>query len=187
MGKVIFHMAMSLDGFVAASNGDESSLHLNLGDEPYGLLQDMIKTTGAVVMGKRAFEMAEPDWYVDNYEYQVPIFVVTHTAPEKQPKQDDHLSFTFVTTGLANAIQQAKQAAADQQVTVIGGANIAQQGIRSRLFDEIIVSVAPVLLGEGLRLFDHLGGKPIVLQRVKVIESAARTDLWFRLPPGPEL
>lgn len=72
VGKVIFHMAMSLDGFVAASNGDESSLYLNLGDEPYALLQDMKKATGAVVMGKRAFEMAEPDWYVGNYEYQVP-------------------------------------------------------------------------------------------------------------------
>ena len=65
-------------------------------------------------MGKRAFAMGDPDSYVGNYEFQVPIFVLTHHVPQHTPKQDDKLTFTFVTDGIESAIRQAKQAAGDK-------------------------------------------------------------------------
>lgn len=69
-------------------------------------------------MGRRAFQMADdPDWYVGNYEFQVPIFVLTHELPAVPPKQDERLTFTFVADGLESAISQAMVAAGDRAVT----------------------------------------------------------------------
>jgi dihydrofolate reductase len=74
-------------------------------------------------MGRRTFDMAEdPDWYVGNHEFQVPIFVLTHQPPAVAPKQDERLTFTFVTDGVASAVAQAKAAAGERVVGVIGAA-----------------------------------------------------------------
>lgn len=90
----------------------------------FRMLIDAIKNTGAVVMGKHAYEMAnDPDWYAGNYEFQTPIFLQTHTTPEKHPKETEKLTFTFVTDGIENAIAQAKAAAGEKDVQVIGGAS----------------------------------------------------------------
>jgi len=77
-----------------------------------------VDQTGAVVMGRRTFEMGDPDSFVGNYEFQVPIFVVTHHPPAVPPKPDEHLTFAFVTEGVEAAIEQAKAAAADKVVQV---------------------------------------------------------------------
>ncbi len=160
---------MSLDGFIQDRNGDVSRLYPDLAAlRKTEMLQESIQTTGAVVMGRRAFDMGDPDWYVDNYEYQVPIFVLTHAVPEKLPKENEKLTFTFVTSGIESAIAQAKAAAGDKQVTVIGGAHTAQQCIRAGLVD-------------GLRFFEHLGTEPIELEKMRVIESPTRMDLRFRV------
>src|SRR5215207_4419049 len=115
-------MTMSLDGFINDQNGSVASLYPDLEElqntEP---LQEAIKTTGAVVMGWHAFAMAEnPDLYAGNYEFQVPIFVLTHEPPKKHPKETRDLTFTFVTEGIKNAIEQAKAAARGKDVTIIG-------------------------------------------------------------------
>ncbi|HBY98525.1 MAG: dihydrofolate reductase family protein [Ardenticatenaceae bacterium] len=125
--------------------------------------------------------MGDPDWYVGNYEFQVPIFVLTHTVPEKLPKQSQRLTFTFVTDGIESAIRQAKAAAGDKNVTVIGGASTVQQCIHAGLADEIHIDIMPLLLGEGLRLFEDLGAEPIELETTRVIESAGVTHLGFRI------
>jgi len=180
MSKVSLSMSMSLDGFIRDQMGDE-----RLYDGEYDasdLLEELIRDTGAVLMGRNAYEMSgDPDWYADNYEYQVPIFVATREAPRKSPKQTDRLTFTFVTEGLERAVEQAKAAAGDKQVTVIGGANIAQQLLVAELLDEIQIGIMPVLLGDGLRLFEHLGGRRIRLEKLKIKESGPRTDVWFRV------
>ena len=116
-----------------------------------------IEQTGAVVMGRRTFEMGDPDSYVGNYEFQVPILVVTHHPPAVPPKQDEHLTFTFVTEGVETAIEQAKAAAADKVVQVVGGASILQQLLRAGLVDELHLAVMPVVFGGGLRLLENLG------------------------------
>lgn len=181
MGKVIVGATMSLDWFMNDRNGDVSRLYPDLEAlRKTEMLAEEIQTTGAVVMGRRAYDMAEGD--LTDYEFQVPIFVLTHSVPEKVAKgENDTLTLTFVTDGIERAIEQAKAAAGDKHVMVIGGANTAQQCLRSGLVDEIHIGIVPVLLGEGLRFFESLESEQIELERIKVFESPARTDLWFRV------
>jgi len=153
MATVVFGMAMSLDGFVNDRDGDVSRLYPDFEAFRSGeVLQESIATTGAVVMGQRAYEMGDPDSYAGNYEYQAPIFVLTHHVPEKRPKQGGRLTFTFVTDGIRSVMEKAKAAAGDKNVTVIGGANTVQQLINAGLIDEIQIHLVPVLLGDGLRV-----------------------------------
>ena|SRR5579859_8065300 len=182
MGKVVVGLTMSLDGFINDLSGSVQNLYPDLNDlRNTEMLQEEIRTTGAVVMGRHAYAMGNPDSYADTYEFQVPIFVLTHHVPETLPKQNDKLTFTFVIDGSQSAIEQAKAASGDKNVMVIGGANTVQQLIKAGFVDEIQVGIMPVLLGEGLRLFEHLGTDAIRLEKISVIESAARTDLQFRV------
>jgi dihydrofolate reductase len=185
VGKVIFGMTMSLDGFINDRNGSVSPLYPDFAEfRDSEVLQEEIRSTGAVVMGRCAYDMADGDF--TDYEFQVPIFVITHEAPERVAKgENDSLSFTFVTDGVSSAIEKAKAASlrseGDKDVTMIGGANTAQQCIRAGLVDEIHIDLMPILLGGGLRLFEHLGSEQIKLEKIKVIEAPTRTHLSFRL------
>jgi len=184
MGKVVLGMTMSLDGFINDRNGSVEALYPDLAalreTEP---LEESIQNTGAVVMGRNSFAMAEdPDSIAENYEYQVPIFVLTHQPPTRHPKETDTLTFTFVTDGVESAIRQAKAAAGDKDVTVIGAANTAQQCLRAGLADELHVDIMPVLFGSGLRPFEDIGAGQIQLERMKVMElPGGRTHLKFRI------
>src|SRR5437667_10268738 len=121
MGKVIVGATMSLDGFMNDRNGDVSRLYPDLEAlRRTEMLQEEIRTTGAVVMGRRAYDMAEGD--LTDYEYQVPIFVLTHHVPEKMAKgQNDRLTVTFVIEGIESAIEKAKAAAGDRQIMGVCG------------------------------------------------------------------
>jgi dihydrofolate reductase len=143
MARVHAGMAVSLDGFVADRNGgvERISDPTVLGDADY--MNALIAETGAVVMGRRSFDMAEdPDWYVGNYEFQVPIFVLTHQPPPVAPKQDEQLTFTFVTDGVESAIAKAKAVARDNVVQVLG-ASVIQQVLQAGVVDELHVEVMP--------------------------------------------
>jgi dihydrofolate reductase len=181
MGKVIIGATMSLDWFMNDRHGDVSRLYPDLEAlRRTEMLQEEIRTTGAVVMGRRAYDMAEGD--LTDYEYQVPIFVLTHHIPEQRAKgENDQLTVTFVTEGIHRAIEQAQAAAGDKQVTVVGGAQTAQQCLRAGLVDEIHIGIVPVLFGEGLRFFEPLANEQMELERTRVFESPTRTDLWFRV------
>ena len=181
MGKVIIGATMSLDWFMNDRNGDVRRLYPDLealrGIE---MLQEEIRTTGAVVMGRRAYDMGEGD--LTDYEYQVPIFVLTHSIPEQVTRgQNDRLTVTFVTGGIQSAIEKAKAAAGDKHVMVVGGANTAQQCLRAGLVDEIHIGIVPVLFGEGLRFFEPQVNEQMKLERTRVFESPTRTDIWFRI------
>jgi dihydrofolate reductase len=183
MAKVIAGMTTSLDGFVADADGSVSRLYPDLEalrETPY--MQSVIEETGAVLMGRRSFEMADdPDWYVGNYEFQVPIFVVTHRPPAVAPKQDEHLTFTFVSDGIQSAVEQAKAAAGEKAVQVIGGVDVIRQLLRAGLADELQVDVMPVFLGAGLRLFDDGALEGVELEKIDVQEVGPRTSLTFRI------
>ena len=184
MGKVILGLTMSLDGFINDRSGSVGALYPDLDElRDTELMQESIQATGAVVMGRNSYAMAEdPDWFAGNYEYQVPIFVLTHKAPKKMPKQMDDLTFAFVTDGIQSAMRQAKVAADEKEVNVIGAASTAQQCLRAGLADELHVDIMPVLLGGGLRLFEDVGAERIQLERIKVMElPAGRTHLRFRI------
>jgi dihydrofolate reductase len=127
LATVIVGMTISLDGFVADQNGNAGRLYPDVAALRHtAYMKDAIEQTGAVLMGRRTFEMGDLDSYVGNYEFQVPIFVLTHHPPSVAPKQDDH-TFTFVSDGVESAVAQAKAAARDKAVQVVGGVSIAQQ------------------------------------------------------------
>lgn len=177
-------MTISLDGFVNDSSGSVASLYSDFESlQASEYLRETIQKTGAVVMGRNAFAMSEdPDWYANNYEFQVPIFVLTHEIPDKKPKETDKLSFTFVIDGLESAINQAKLAAGTNDVTVIGGPSIIRQCIRAGVADELHVDVMPILLCSGLRLFEDFGIASIELERLDVVNLAhGRTHFKFRV------
>ena len=182
MAKVIVGMTVSIDGFVADQNGNAGRLYPDLAALRHtAYMKDAIGQTGAVLMGKRTFEMADADSYVGDYEFQVPIFVLTHHPPSIAPKQDEHLTFTFVTDGVESAVAQAKAAARDKAVQVVGGVSIAQQLLGAGLVDELHVDIMPVFLGSGLRSFDGSGLEGVRLEKINVQEVGARTSLRFRM------
>ena len=187
MAKVIAGMTMSIDGFVADDRGNAGELYPDLdGLRDTAYMTDTIAQTGAVLMGRRTFAMGDPDEYVGNYEFQVPIFVLTHRAPPVPPRQDEHLTFTFVTDGLASAVRQATAAAGDKAVQVVGGVDVIGQLLEAGAVDELQVDVMPVLLGAGLR-FSPDGSGPeqarvdkVSWEKVKVQEVGQRTSMLFR-------
>lgn len=182
MATVIAGMTTSLDGFVADARGSVGRLYSDLADlrgTPY--MNAAIEETGAVLMGRRTFEMGDPDSYVGNYEFQVPIFVLTHHPPATPPKQDERLTFTFVTDGLDSAIAQASAAAGDSAIQVVGGVNVVQQLLRAGLVDELQIDLMPIVLGSGLRLLENVDPEKLQLEKRDVQEVGARTSLRFRV------
>lgn len=184
MATVLAGMTMSLDGFINDRTGNAAPLSPDFKELLAApSFKQMVEQTGAVIMGRNTYEMADPfTWVNDDYEFQVPLFVLTHTPPEKYPKGNDKLSVTFVTDGIESAIAQAKRAAGDKMVQIIGGADTIQQSLNSGLCDELQIDIMPVLLGEGLRLFEHINTETIQLERISVEETtASRTSIIFKV------
>ncbi|SHN80705.1 Dihydrofolate reductase [Geodermatophilus obscurus] len=181
MARVVAGMTVSLDGFVQDENGSTDALYPDLAElQDSAYVKALQEQTGAVLMGRRTFDMAgDTDGYADSYELQVPIFVVTHTPPPVAPKRNERLFVTFVTDGIESAVAQAAEAAGERAVSVVGGVDVNRQLLAAGLVDELHVDVMPVLLGAGLRLFD--GTPPLVLEKLGVDEAGARTSLRFRV------
>jgi dihydrofolate reductase len=194
VSRIFLDITMSLDGFVAAPNvgvsrplGDEGEcLHNWLfgdgtilpTDDDREVVQEMFTRTGAFVMGRRTFDVGEGPWGNDG-AFRVPCFVLTHRARATLVKGPT--TFTFITAGLDKCLEEAKAAAGERDVCVMGGAEIAQQCLRARIVDEMRLHLAPMLLSSGTRLFDHIGPKRLGLERTRVIESPLATHLTFRV------
>jgi len=201
MGKVVFNMTMSLDGFVAGPNdnpdnglgdggealfnwyfsGDaevkvsEGTPVLKVSKKSAKILRDSFKTYGAGVWGRRTFDIAGA-W--GGQPPGTPAFIVTHYPPQEWIKEGS--PFIFVTDGVESAIHQAKQAAGDKDV-VISTASVLQQALKARLVDEIHVDVAPLLLGKGVRLFNNFGSNPIELENIRTVAAPGVTHLGFHV------
>lgn len=183
MTRVIAGMTTSLDGFVADESCRADCLSGDFEElRESAYMAAIVAETGAVLMGRRTFEMADdPDAYATHYEFQVPIFVVTHRPPDIRPQENDQLTFTFVSSGVEAAVAQAKAAAGDRAVTVVGGVNLIRQLLQAGLVDELQVDIMPVLLGAGLRMFDGLYARDVAIEKLGVDEIGARTSLRFRV------
>lgn len=181
MGKVVAGMTMSLDGFVADAKGDLSALYPDLKQlRETDMLKESIGNTGAVGMGRRAYDLAQGD--LTGYEYQTPIYVVTHQPPKTAPKgQNEGLRVQFVSRGVEAAIRLAKTAANGKDVTIIGGAETMRQALSAHLVDELHIGIAPVFLGSGLRCFEGMDELNLKPQLNRVIESPGRVDLIYRI------
>lgn len=198
MGSILLDVTMSLDGFITGPNvGVELPLGEG-GERLHGWMatpnqggdwhqtaasevdarvkQELFAKTGAVVMGRRSFDVGIGPW--GDTPYPLPCFVVTHQAREDLVRQSG--TFTFVTEGIQGALQRARAAAGERDVCLMG-AEIAQQCLSAGLLDELHIHLAPVLIGDGRRLFDHLGTGPIELERTSVIQSPYVTHLRFRV------
>ena len=153
------------------------------------LVEKSLASTGSVVMGRRMFSGGEgrweddpnaDGWWGDDPPFRVPVFVLTHHAREPLPKERGTM-FTFVTDGIESAVEQARAAAGDRNIAVGGGANVAQQALSAGLLDEIQINLAPVLLGDGTRLFDGQGRAGVRLEPSQVIDSPGVTHLRYRV------
>jgi dihydrofolate reductase len=148
-----------------------------------------VDATGAVVMGRRMFSGGEgpweddtnaDGWWGDNPPFHKPVFVLTHHTREPQVMEGG-TTFTFVTEGLESAIEDARAAAAEKDVLIAGGANAIDQSINAGLIDELVLHVAPVLLGGGARLFDGVGPELPRFEVTQVLESPLATHLRYRV------
>jgi dihydrofolate reductase len=183
MTRVIAGQTVSLDGYFEDADGSAGMLYTDLDDlQDSAYMKKYQDETGAVLMGRRTFDMAgDPDFYADGYEFQVPIVVLTHRAPEREPRRNDRLFFTFVTDGVEAAVARAADLAGDKAVTVVGGADLNRQLLAAGLVDELRIDVMPVLLGDGRRLFDGAPPGSARLEKLGVDEEGARTTLRFRV------
>ncbi|HET7090444.1 MAG TPA: dihydrofolate reductase family protein [Anaerolineae bacterium] len=196
MGKVSAGFSMSLDGFIAGPNDDvqrvfgwmtmgDTELKLSAGDRDYDLevseqsaeiFEDMAQSVGAIVSGRRMFDVAGA--WGGKHPLNVPVVVLTHRVPQEWVKEGS--PFTFVTDGIESAIAKAQQIAGDKSVGV-GGADVTRQCLKAGLLDEIAIDLVPVLLGGGVRLFEHLGIEPIELEIGSVIQAPGVTHLRYRV------
>lgn len=189
MGLTISDMSVSVDGYVTGPNDSRANpfgdgaevLHNWLStaatDEDKAILQEMLDNTGAVVMGRKSFEKNEGEggWGDSGPMGETPVFVVTHHMPTKSYPS----VFTFVTDGVASAIQQAQKAAGDKSVNLFG-ATVMQQALPLGLVDEISIHVVAVLLCGGTPLFSMLESA-MKLERIDTISTPAATHLRFRV------
>jgi dihydrofolate reductase len=144
---------------------------------------------GAVVMGRKMFSggdgpwESDPNadaWWGDDPPFHVPVFVLTHHEREPAIKEGG-TTFTFVTDGIESALEQARAAAEDKDVSLGGGASVAQQYLRAGHLDELSIHVAPILLGGGVSLFGELGADAPGLKLTKVVESPFVTHLTYEV------
>ena len=174
--RLLYSATMSLDGFIAAVGGDMSWLteYLAAGPETDELAAEI----GALLVGKRTFRGDDPNRGTDaegafGGTWRGPSIVLTH-----EPLESADPDVRFV-DDLEQAVAIARQAAAGKYVNVLG-ANVARQCLDAGLLDEVLVLIAPVLLGDGTRLFDHPGGTKVRLEPLAEHRSGL-TRFWFRI------
>ncbi|HEX4061012.1 MAG TPA: dihydrofolate reductase family protein [Streptosporangiaceae bacterium] len=191
MSASVLYMSMSLDGYIAGANDGPDNpggdgfmrLHEWLATTdgpsrrppgPAGDLLDEMEATGAVLVGRRTAEQVD---HYNGHHHGVPIVVVSHRpAP---PSVASYPSVTYVTDGIVAAMAQAKAAAGDRNV-MVHGADTAQQALEAGVLDELQIHQIPVLLGQGLRMFDVLPS-PVELDVVQVIDTAQATHIRYRV------
>ena len=193
MHRVIWHVPMSLDCFIAARNDSMDWVVSNWGDhakntrdievQRSAVADEILHAAGAILGGRRWYDVAvrKFDGYDGIYggQWKGPVFVLSHRPPDAEL----HPAVTFISGAVGDAIATAQQAAAGKAV-VIFGANLAAQCLCGDLLDEIVIHLAPVLLGKGVRLYDIHGIAPVELRCTRVATSGQITDLRFAVRHG---
>lgn len=152
------------------------------------VVEDSLTNVGAYLMGRNMFggqpgpwaDGAWKGWWGEDPPFHAPVFVLTH-HPRQPLAMQGGTTFTFVTSGLEAALAQAVAAARGKDVVLGGGASVVRQYLAAGLVDEVGVSVVPVLLGSGERLFEGLGGAGLALEQVQAVEAPGVTHLKYRV------
>lgn len=178
MARLLYSATMSVDGFIAGPGGDMSWLADHLGPNPAA--DRLVAEVGALLVGNRTFRGDDPyrgttkQGEAFGGGWSGPQFVLTHNVPD-----DPAPGVTFL-RDLSDAIAAARAAAGDGYVNVLG-ADVARQCLDAGELDEILVCIAPLLLGDGVRLFEQVGGANVRLERLTVTEAPGATNLWLRV------
>ena len=181
MAGALLDMAISLDGLVCGPGGAHGGLYDWYGEPSEvsrPVVEELVATTGAIVIGRGAFGTGEDAGGWDDTPYEVPHFVVTHRPPRPVPGR--RVEFVFVPDGVRTAVALAREAAGDRYATIGGGADIARQCLAEGLVDEVQLHLVPVLLGDGVALFDR-SGSARRLTRTRVVDAPNVTHLRYRL------
>jgi dihydrofolate reductase len=154
------------------------------------IVEETFEAAGAYVMGRRMADGGEVPWG-EEPPFHAPVFVVTHRARETLERKGG-TSFTYVTDGLESAVEQARKAANGKDVAIAGGGSLLAQVINAGLLDQLDLHIAPVVLGNGMRLFDpaHLDladDEAIELTPTRVVETPEVTHLRYDLSGRPKL
>jgi dihydrofolate reductase len=191
MSKVVSEISMSLDGFITGPNVRVGNGLGDGGDQLHdwrfdvktetdtAIVDEIYATTGAVVWGDGVFDVGFEPWG-DPPPFGMPVFVVTHEERKPLPMQGG-TTYTFVTDGIEAALELARAAAADKNVGIWGGANIIRQYLKAGLLDELQIHLIPILLGDGIRLFEGFDPEGIELRKTSSIETPGATHFRFEV------
>jgi dihydrofolate reductase len=184
VGGVLLDMAVSLDGLVCGPDGSDGGLYdwyFDPSEASRPVVEELVKTTGAIVIGRGAFGRGDDAAGWTDTPYAVPHFVVTHRPPLRPTTGP--VEFVFVPEGLRSAIERARAVAGDRWATIGGGADIARRALGAGLVDEVQLHVVPVLLGDGLPLFERT---PVgwTLTKLRMIDAPHVTHHRYRVD-GP--
>jgi dihydrofolate reductase len=155
------------------------------------LVEKSLENIGASVMGRNMFGGGPGSWGADPWDgwwgedppFHTPVFVLTHHARPPLEKQGG-TTFFFVTDGIQSALAQAKEAAGGKDVSLGGGANVAQQYLSAGLIDELQINLIPIFLHDGARLFEHVAGAEVELEPIRIVEAPGVTHLKYRVTSG---
>ncbi|MDA1361436.1 dihydrofolate reductase family protein [Glycomyces luteolus] len=200
MGKVICSITVSADGYAAGhnqteerpfgddgGNGKGEGLHAWMFKTPEENPVEIAQMTAAkaFIMGRNMFgpirgpwDREWNGWWGDNPPFHAPVFVLTHHARDTV-QMEGGTTFTFVTDGIESALAQAREAAGDGEIAVMGGATTVNQYLAAGLIDELRLHIAPIMIGAGSRLFD--GVPPLKLEQVSVRGATAVTHVTYRI------
>jgi dihydrofolate reductase len=201
MGKVTTGFSMSLDGFVAGPNDSpdkplgEGGNRLfkwyssdQEGEVPMGggmmkmsregaeLVQEAGSRAGVLVTARRTFDIANA--WGGRHPMDVPVVVITHTVPQEWANKKS--IFTFVTDGVESAMEKARQIAGDKYI-VVGAPSVVKQCLKAGLMDEIHIDLIPILLFDGVRLFDVLGVEPVDMKIIEATANSGVAHITFRI------
>jgi dihydrofolate reductase len=207
VSKLKLTITMSIDGFVAGPDQSEAHPIGVGGEELHGWLvaleafrtrhggeggevnastpfaEGILGGSGATIMGRNMFgggpgpwDESWRGWWGDDPPYHHPVFVLTSHRRDPLEMQGG-TTFHFVTDGIESALEQARVAAGDKDISLGGGASVAQQYLAAGLLDEIVVSVVPILLGGGARLFENVGG--VKLEQIESVEAPGVTHIRY--------
>lgn len=196
MGIIGAGFSMSLDGFIAGPDDDVTRLFawMTMGEEDVNLksgntdfelklsaesadgFEKAMQSTGAIVSGRRMFDVARA--WGGRHPLGVPVVVLTHSVPKEWDYEGS--PFTFVSNGIDSALEKAREIAGEKNIGV-GGADLTRQFLKSGYLDEIQIDLVPVLLGRGVRLFEYLGIEPVELECTGARVSPGVTHLTYRV------
>jgi dihydrofolate reductase len=203
MGKVFFQTGISLDGFLAGENGGPQNplgdngqkihewMHnqktfLKMQGKEGGetnnpddyMIEEGFANVGAFIMGKRMFDEGEAVWTEDLFKKEV--FVLTKQVRDPWVQKGSTI-FYFINEGINAALERANKSSGGKDIRVMGGAHVIQQYLNAGLIDFFTINIAPVFLGKGVKLFEHIDSKKVLVNIDSVISSPNVTHLKFEM------